>query len=447
MVIKARKSRRGTIWIQYPLDNIKWKVELGGIDITSTVIKYEWEKPVNQNIGNFKITFVKDNCDLQSYRDKVVNIYEDLVDATKLVFSGKVETPKDDSNGAIVIEGLYVSGDLMQIKSLGFTKGTINSTTERMSVKWEGKPFFDCIEDIINKCGFVMRISPLKVFSFFDKGSEICTNDALVYSQNYVSSKELGFSNVPLKDKVIVVGSSNDIPIIYTLGTGTRELIVKDDNLKTYDEVKSRAQAEYLNGIQPAITGSGVGIGFFYVNEGEKMRVSIPPKNIHDWYFVLSIKRKYPQFTMDLELEKRLKGIAGYLRATKKTQVQIQRLKNKNEMKYTYPRNMNDGFFSGDSYSNVEIVNGVLKLMSGMSEGYLILETKELDYNVTQGELRVSGEGLETLVCFISNDNKRNWTNCNLNEIKDFTESGKKLSVKVVLSSNEKIKMIGLLVK
>ena len=468
VIIKARKSRSGTIWMQYPLDSIHWKVEVNGEDITSNLLEYEWEKPVNENVGNFKINFAKYDSDLLAYRGNVINIYEDLVDATKLVFSGIVENPKDNTDGTITLEGLYVSGDLMQINvtaehddilcstilediidryATGFTKGTINVTTEKMSVKWEGKPFFDCIADIVNKCGFVLRISPLKVINFFERGSELCTEDALVYEQNYIASKGLGFSDTMLKDKITVEGSNDGIPIIYTKGTGTKELLIKDDTLKTYGEVKSRAQAEYLNGLIPAITGSGEGIGFFYINEGEKMRVTIPPKTIHDWYFISSMKRRFPGFTMEMELEKRVRGIAKYLRATRKTQIETQQLKNKNEMKFTHIRDMNNGFLAGDSYSNVEIVNGVLKLQSGMSSGYLITENFTLDENVTQGEIRASGESLETLVYLMTNDNGRNWNSCNLNELTNYIESGDDIKVKITFSSNERLRVIGLLGK
>ena len=116
-------------------------------------------------------------------------------------------------------------------------------------------------------------------------------------------------------------------------------------------------------------------------------------------------------------------------------------------MKFTHIRDMNNGFLAGDSYSNVEIVNGVLKLQSGMSSGYLITENFTLDENVTQGEIRASGESLETLVYLMTNDNGRNWNSCNLNELTNYIESGDDIKVKITFSSNERLRVIGLLGK
>ena len=65
------------------------------------------------------------------------------------------------------------------------------------------------------------------VIQFFDKGSIVNENEALVWNDTLISTEGLGTQTLTKKDKIIVYGDDGEgLPVISVSGTGNKETVI-----------------------------------------------------------------------------------------------------------------------------------------------------------------------------------------------------------------------------
>lgn len=227
----ARKSRRGLIWIPRKL-NYKWKITINSTDVTADLLYAEFVKAlITQEIGHFKI---KLNNNGEDYTDSFsggedVKIYLDYAtSATTLRYYGILENVKQtfgDMGNILVLEGVHISGSLLdktvtenhtntEISTIltdlitdyasGFTSTNVTSNTSTATINWNNKPFFECVADLCDLADWDCYVDDTKDFHFFDKESNECTEDAVVFKDTLIEVKGLGTDTlaVPVKFQV-----------------------------------------------------------------------------------------------------------------------------------------------------------------------------------------------------------------------------------------------------
>ena len=450
--------------------NTHCKVEIDGDDRTNRTLTSNFKYPVTSGIGVFslKLTNTAGIVSGLYSAGKVVKFYADNNDGSTLQFWGRIDYVKDnmDAEGqTLEIEGRHRAYLLTEtlvcysatdqptstiLKAIidklpseyGFTYANVATSTDSMSVNWNYKPFWQCVNEICNYSGFDCYPDNDLDFHYFEANSILNTNDAIVEGQTFLSTKNWGTNDYYEKTRVTAIGKDKEsLPIIYTAisddeGDDIREVFVRDSTANTYEKIKNVAEAKLETYTNRAPQASVASFGLESVKPGENIWIIVPRQKIHGQYKLVEINQKFGSkvggWRTETTIEEKSAGISSYIQSLNQQTSSVVPSDNINKMNYSYN-------FSFDNdlgvHSGTEITEGVLKTDVGAS-GTWISPVKELDSNVDSYELRVAGETLTSATYYVSSNGGNTWEKVeNLKVKADFISPGKNIRVKIELSS------------
>lgn len=472
MPIISKKTKKGFIWIPRPL-NYNWKILINSTDVTADLLNVEFVKAlVTQEIGRFRIkldnngetytTLFSGGMDIKIYLDYAPS-------ATTLRYYGTLENLKktfDDTGNAIILEGVHVSGSLLdrtvtesytntEISTIltelitdyasGFTSTNVSSNTTTATVNWENKPFFECIVDLCNIVNWDCYVDDSKDFHFFEKDSNECTEDAVVWRDNMLEVSGFGEDTLDVKNKVIVYGQDESgLPIIATSedsdsqsSYGIKEKIIKDTAIQTHTDAQARADAEIILLNSPETKGNVKSFGLIFVNPGDKVWISNPLHHILNQYRFIRMIHKIDMgmFTTESDVAKAGFTLPAFFRERLSREIATEVIENPNKMTHSYAFSFNSDVNIA-SHSNTETSEGKLKLVSGETDGTMVTDTLTADSDIAYIELKVSGEDLTSSVFYISVNGGLSYEEVTRNTLHTVLGSGKYLKIKVNLISD-----------
>lgn len=407
--------------------NTQVKIEINGIDETSSVGDSSWIRPVTSSIGSFSIKLKNAGGQLtEKYSEgQAVKFYADNSNATRLKFWGRIDYAKDvmSKEGRFLeIEGRHrayllnettvchkaenteISQILKNIiddlpSSYGFTYSNVNATNPivNINVEWNYVPFWDCVLFLCKKAGFDCYVDNDLDFHFFKEGSIENNDEAVVEGQMFIKISEAGTDDYYKKTRVIGVGKMTDgiTPIIYTAisiteGSEIREVKVEDYNLSTLESVQAMAEGELLKLENRAKQASIVSHGLETLEPGQKFWVSVPRLKIHDQSRAIQITDKFGEkgWTTETITEEEILEMEDLIKQRIRKEEMLSTSDNINKLNYSY----NFSFDNDDltlTHNQTHVNNGILELSSSdYSEGTWISQSKSLSANGTRIELR-----------------------------------------------------------
>jgi len=459
------------IFIPIPkIRNTHCKVEISGVDVTSRVIDSSWVLPCTSGIGTFNITLsnAKGQFSGDYNSGDTVKFYADNKDATTLQFWGRIDYTKDDLSNQgqfLNIDGRHrafllnehfvchtatntaTSQILKDIidkipSGYGFTYSNIQTDTTTMSVEWNYKPFWDCVEELCNKARYDCYVDNDMDFHYFEENSIANNDDAIAEGDNFVQSKDYGTNDYYEKTRVIVMGlDSGGLPIIYTAvspdeGDEIREVFVNDTSADTLRKVQDIALAKLAEVTNKNPRQKIISHGLETIKPGENIWVIVPRQKIAGQYKMVQITHKFGMkqggWKTETIMEEQETGTSSAIQGLAKTSQQIKEARNVYKMNYSY--NFDFDSDSGD-HTNTEIIRGVLKT-DGSASGTWISPIRTIGSNVTALEMRTKGEQQTSIVIFVSVDGGAVWNQVTqIREDYTISPSGRDLRIRVVFSS------------
>lgn len=486
MVILVYKSSEAFVFIPR-LFTPNWKIQVirsDGTtdDITNDLIYTEFDLPVTESIGQFKI--ILDN-NRDTYTElynggETVKIYLDMTNATDKKFEGILEHVKRvDGDYGVVLEltGMHIAGklvditvvesyadtkiedilaDLVSTYASGFTysKATYPCATTA-TVNWEHQGFWTCIYDLCVLAGYDCYVDVSKAFHFFPQNSITSVLEAVVYGPTLLETEGLGEDTADVKNRIIVYGEDDKgLPIIYTSSDtssqssyNVKEKIIKDSSIKTMAQAKERGDAELDELKEPMVKGMPKCLGMPDINPGDLVWVSIPPLGLHNKYRVLNATHIIDKgdFTTELELSKPTKGFSYQFKQQTKADLVSRAVLNPNRLEFSYNFTFDDD--TNCNHENTATKDGYLYPTA--ATGIMTSIVKTASNNIQYFELRYEGENLESSTFDVSTDDGLNWqTNISKNILKTAEYTGKKLIVRINLSgTSSKVYSLALLYK
>jgi len=450
--------------------NAHCKVEIAGDDLTPRTLVSSFSKPVTSGIGTFSLKLSNPGgilSNLYSSGD-IVKFYADNSTGATLQFWGRVDYPKDNisSEGQVLeIEGRHRSYLLTEtgvcynaeetstssiLKAIidqlpdayGFTYDNIATTTDSMSVSWNYKPFWECVQELCSFAGNDCYVDDDLDFHYFTANSIANTSDAIVEGDTLLKTDGFGTNDYAEKTRVTVIGKDKDnLPIIYTAisdseGTDKREVFIRDSTANTFEKVKNAAEAkleEYTNNVPQAKTEC---FGLESVNPGENIWMIVPRQKIHGQYKIINITHRFGMkiggWRTNCSIEKESGSISSFMQKVNQQTRKSVESDNLNKLNYS----MNFDFETDvGSHSTTQIADGVLQTTGGAS-GTWTSSLNVLTEDATEFELRVAGESLPGTKYYASSDGGVNWQEITTSKVKyDFNIPGENLMLKIELNS------------
>jgi len=461
------------IYIPIPkVRNTKCQVTIGGVDVTSRVIDSLWTLPCSNGVGTFnlKISNAKGQFSGSYVAGDEVKFYADNTDNTTLQFQGRIDFTKDDisdSGQVLNIDGRHRSYLLNEtlicytatdtatstiLKAIidklptayGFSYTNVTTDSTTMSVEWNYKPFWECIKELCNKAGFDCYVDNDLDFHYFLKDSIENNSNAIVEGDNFIKSSDYGTNDYYEKTRVTAMGSDDEgLPIIYTAistseGTDIREVFMKDQSSNTMSKVQSTAEArlEFLTNKNPQ--AKILSFGLETLKPGDNIWIIVPRQKIAGQYKIIQINHKFGMKVGGWRTEsimEELESVSDPIIKLSNTSQQITEANNIHKFNYSYnvSFNVNSGTHSGTQISvNANTGKGVLTTTGGAT-GTWESESLEVNQNITEVELRMSGNNIAGTQLFVSLDGGSVYNPILSGDIA--ISSGKNIKIKVVINS------------
>lgn len=476
------------VWIPPSFDVIH-KVEIeksnGTIyDVTDLVLDGDFTYGVTDTIGNMTLDI--DNSSetytgLFELYDEV-NLYLDYAStATTLVFKGFIEK-RSYNNNRITIKGRSTATRVMGItvtqsfenqythtiiESLIDTYApyitktnidTTESTDSLVTINFYQKSFWECIVELCNRAGYDAYIDANLDFHYFVSNSQINETEAIVHEYNLIETGDFAPDLSTVRNKVMVYGAEvKGQQIVWTeLDQDSidlydvKELIIKDTNIVTVSQAEAKAIIELSTNKDPPIVGEIVSLCLPTLLPGQQLRISDPlnglaPSTYSIRKFVHTVSNDEPIKTT-VTIEKETRTIPKILKGRIIFETDATSKENPNELNYSWIYDFNTDV---GTHTRTEIVDGVLKLQDGETDGVWISELNTRTSVVTEAEMRATGTSLAGTNYYVSPDNGVTWQQINsLSTVQNMAPPGLYLKLKVEINSaNTGIESLGLLYK
>lgn len=391
-------------------------------DVTSKVIDSEWTKPVTVGIGTYSIILSNAGGRISDMYNKGDHIkcYLDNTDGTTVQFWGRIDYPKDkikESGQTLTIEGRHRSWILTEtnvnfeaddiepsqlLKNIidkfttGFTYTNVAATSTTMSVRWNYKPFWECVIEICNKAGVDCYVDDDLDFHLFAENSIINEDAFIADNGNYIDSANLGTDDAYERTRVTVEGRDNGgLPIIYTAISTTETTVreapaVVDPSLNTLAQVKAKAEAELAIYEDRQVQATIKSKGLETLAPGDNVPVIITRQKIFGYYKVLEFTHRWghksPWVTTSVIEEEITETLNLLQRARKENE--IQPANNPEKFLFSFNMEFNDESQIA-SKTGVIVQDGWLKLST--SPGTMTSETQTAPGNINKVMLMVTG--------------------------------------------------------
>lgn len=441
------------------------KIEIDGNDLTNRVKESSFDYPVTRGIGTFSMVLSNAGGQITGLSSgSVVKFYADNKDGTTEQFRGRIDHIKDNitKKGQVLeIKGRHVAYLLTEFTicytttgektsqilkdiidklpdSYEFTKNNISTTTDSMDVKWDYKPFWDCVLEISKFAEHDCYVDHDLDFHYFPENSIENDKDAIVEGDNLIDSKGWGINDYYEKTRVTVIGQGEEgLPIIYTAVIDNeieiREKFIRDSSANTETKVKNLAESKLLeitNYTPQAIIKS---FGLETIKPGDNIWILIPRQKVFGQYKIVKIIQKFGSniggWRTDLLMEKEAEEIYQVIESIDKKSDRLINVENVNKFEYSWNFEFNN---DTGIHLTTKITEGVLKT-DGSSGGTWISDLKALSEDISMIEFRVKGEKILGTDFFISADNGAIYNKITSKTSK--TISGRNLRIKVKLNS------------
>lgn len=404
--------------------------------------------------------------------------YYDFVDGTTLRFVGKTEkiNKKFGETGNVInISGSnkfhsYLLDILVTEQFTGanatnmitylfgkyapsITLNNIGSFNDTYDFSWESIPLYDVVVDICNSFLLHAYIDSSGDLHLFERGSIANDDEAIVDFDNLIELAGIKEDLVDIKNKITIQSEDDDgLPILWydsnassESAYGAKETIIKDTGIINIDGASAVASAN-LNPDKEEY-GSAKSYGLPSLMPGDKIWIVKPQQKIHGQYVIVKHTHIIPDLTTECTVAK-TKNLQNIIKSNKQSTQRLEKLSNPNRMKYSLNLMFDDiTEIDEDASNNVTVQDGALKLISGVT-GKMVSKALTLPANVTEGELRVSGEALDTNTYRVCADTNQIWKDITKDEKISFTIAGSSLRVEATLNSaSTRVNSIAVLAK
>ena len=439
-------------------------------EVKSKVYESDWTKKINNGIGFFRLVLINTGgvYDNSFEEGQEVSFKADRIGGTTQKFLGRIDYIKkriekegqfldiegrhsswestetfvcyeDEKDGGAVLKDLFntflPSYDTSEIPI---------STGETFDANWSYIPFWTCVAEVLRKIEYDGYITDDLVVKIFAENSIQNVDEAIVDGQNFVRSEEVGSDNYYEKDTCTCMGSDeNGIPVLYTAGSGNREIFVKGSSQNQEAQVQSIAEGTLAENLTRPTQGKFVSSMILDISPGDNILYLIPRQSIANYFKIIQYTHRFgtqigmPQTETLIEKEPSTTSytIQNQSVAIKRDQSII----NPNKMLFSY------NFLYADSTNMAALVDcvvegGALKLESGKSTG---TATSNVKNTLTTGtisnvELRVSGRDLESTTYQVKVNNAASATTIVPNVLKEIAgaQQGTELSLITTLTSD-----------
>lgn len=475
MAVSAIRSVPSHHWIPPKYTTI-YKVELvlstGTIDITNSLSRIEFEDFATESIGRFDIDIWDPNEDIihKIQGNELVYYYKDYgTSATTKRFTGRISKPSSRGNR------MKLSGQAEPVKFInvpvtmsyeetetttilkamidtyapGFTYTNVLTSGVNLTVNWTQKPFWECVQELCDAAGFDLYIDCDKDFHYFERGSIINSKDAIVHNYNLIEIEDFNKDLDQIRNRITVIGAEVEgVQEIYTADSndpnygvdtdfGVRAEIINDDNVITYTQAKELAEAILSQKMNPPLIGSMKGFLLAEVSPGDKIRLSSPADNIPPALYQTNgykdiIDVEGGNFSTTLYITKEPRKITHVIRDriiadNRKNQTSM----NPNDLRYT-----NNIIFDSQqgSLTNLEIIEGVLRLEEGQANGNFVSDSRVLDSNLDKCYLIIKGTKTTGATVQVSSDGGVNYQTLYPNQLTTINIKDTHMVIKITIT-------------
>ena len=487
-VVNLRK-RSVFVWIP-PTTTAAYKIEVirsdGTVDdITGIIVNCMVEDGVNEGTGLFEFTiWDPDETYANAWTgNEIFKYYKDYsADATTLRFRGRITKPskrglrlnvkgKSEGNKILQRKITYQASEtetsvilqaILTASASEFTQNNINTSNTSLTVNWYEKPLNEAILELVNASGFDFYIDSALDAHYFEQGTVINTNEAIVHDYNLLEIEDFTPDLDLIKNRITVYGAVIDgIQILHTESStdpdygvssaiGVREEVINDENVTTQTQAEERADFELSQRIDPPEVGNVKGMLLATIQPGNAIRLSspqdkLPPGNYITTGYKDIIDTDNGETSTTVRVNKEPRTVSFVIR---------DRITAENEQKQASlnPDGLDFSFnflFNNDSgiHDKTQITEGVLKLQAGESSGTWISQNKTLTSALNEAYLRLIGTLITGATVSISGDNGVNYqTMSNNSKITLSTAKGNNIRIKVeITDSTTEIDSLGIL--
>lgn len=427
----ANITDQGYDWIDQG-QPFNWKMEIDGTEVTDLTLSLEVTLVATEAIGTFKINLNNNNGDFDTLvGGEEFIFYADEGDASTVVFKGVTEKPLksygDDTGYVLELEGSHVAVSLLDVTVTeditdiqasdlvnylvdtylsGFTHNNVVALETSIRIKWSNRPFLDGMKEICKLANCDFYVDNDKDFHFFPSGSILNKFEAVVGTDNgnMWTMDGFGKNKAETKNYVIVYGEDEGgLPIIATypdeIPSGLKETVIKDTDISTYEDARSRAIAEYDLLVNPQVKGATSSLWLLRLNPGEKCWVSNPERQIHSPYPVNKITHKFPELITDNEYYKQKMRLAQTFKDQREKDLANEKIENPFKMRGSYNFDFNND-------------NGITHAGTSTSEGFLTgsgtctSSLRTTNFAATSTHMRIVGQDLEASTIEVTADGK-----------------------------------------
>jgi len=437
----ATSGRTGFIWL--PRESVlDYDILINGESVRVDVIDSEWIKGVVPEPGSFMIKLINaDSAYSDKYEaDQEVELQMDFSSGTTNRFKGKIDSimNKYDSGAGYILEvsGGHFTSRLMEIHVTAsfegsltcdeilvqivsdFLDGTYTTTNVSSSftkpiVKWDNKPFLDCLNDLAkvarststSTLPYDAYLDDDKDFHFFEQGSVVNNDEAIVWSDTLITAPSIGSQILTKKDNIQVIGDDGTgLPVLYTSGTGTKEKKVFDTSIINEDLALELADATYSSESVTNTEADDIeALILPTLQPGDKIWYTNPPMKVTEQLRVYLFKQKLPieRTLVTINQERKVKQI---FKKRIENELASTYIKNPYLMKNSINFTFDDLSKISTSASNVIISEGKIRLTSG-SQGGFTSNGFSLPFTPTSAQLLVVGNAVSSTDFKISFNN------------------------------------------
>ena len=325
------------------------------------------------------------------------------------------------------------------------TTTNVTVTTERVTTSFSNISPWKAISGLLQRAeqdGYID--TDLDLHTFY-KGTVINNQESVVVGTSLLTVARAGTDNNKIKNRLLVYGADN--ANIFPLKTEEdttsqsdlwqKDLVVNDSSILTMDEVQDRANVELLRNTTNISKGGNFSIiGSPVLNPGDTIQVSIPYCDMDDQFRIARLTHNLTgnSFITSLDLSLKQDTIAEIFKERVDAEESLRPFKNLNFMTDSYYLTLTE---SSEPWllTDCNIMDGVLQVDIGQTEGIAIFDSITTDNNVTQCEFRIISNfpDTENDQYFASNDNGITWEQITIGNVHTFTTTGNKLALKILL--------------
>jgi hypothetical protein len=451
----ATRVQKGFIWIPRGSYTIRRDITISGVSVLGEMLSAEFTRSLAPETGDFKIELINLTGKYNNLaEDDEVILYLDFTDGTTVRFKGKIDNIKlkVDQVPKLEISGGHVSGALLDtmvtetytgektsdevLKELiskylsGYTSTNISSSTTKPTFSWNAKPFWDCVAELCDITEYDCYVDDDLDFHFFAKNSVENSNEAIVWNDTLISMDSLEERNVNKKNKILVMGEdTTGLPILSTYGTGAKEMVIQDQNIKNLASADEKSAYEYKIATSSAKEGQITCFILPSLQPGDVIWISNPVQKVLGQYKIYSYTHKFYEGKTEVYIEKK-KVIPNLFKDRINKEQALETITNPYRMTDSWNFTFDDFTQLSSWDTNVSVSDSNLFLSSG-TEGTATTVSKNTSSSVTQVHLVVKGESLSNVVFQLSTDGGTTFEDLVQNGLTNLTNSGTGLVLKI----------------